>query len=513
MKQVDLIVTGGWVIPAHDLPYITNGAVAVSDGKVLEVGKVKDLLGRYPQAQKVVGNNGYLIMPGLINSHSHGRGLSDFQRGALDNTLETWRLNSPGYVPVPTKEDVMFSAIRLLKSGVTATMHNHIVRGNAESINQQCQQAIEAYREVGIRSLFCLGIKNANPWVYGDNEKFMNNLSQKAQKTLNTSSESFEISDYFSIVRNLYNTYKKDQKTRIGFGPVAPQWCSEDLLLNVKEEADYLGVSIHLHTLQTVFQKIYSLQMYGKSYIEYLFDLGLLDNNLVLGHCVYPTTKDIKLMAENEVGVTHHPTCNLRQRNGISPIFHMLNNGVTVGLGIDGKSINDDDDFIQEMKVCRILHRLPSLELDSPCLTNHQIFKMSTDNGANLIGFKGEIGRLEPGYKADIVLLDVKNMTYPYTYDEHDPIDILLYRGGGRYVDTVLVQGEIVLEKGRPTKVDEVHITNKLAEFASQRPSKKVKDLRDALAEVRHETAHFFSGWTNKIDYDPYYIFNSKKDG
>lgn len=513
MKKVDMIVKGCSVIPAHDITPITDGAIAISNGKVVEVGKEPYISEKYTNVLKVIGGSKYLVIPGLVNSHGHGRGLSDFQRGALDNTLETWLLYSRGYIPVPTYEDVAYSAIRLLKSGVTTTMHNILFPLNIDDLHNECIKSINAYRNVGLRNSFCIGIRNANPWIYGDNKVFIDSLSQNSKNILESMTHNIDPQEYFQLVRDLHDQFLHDPITCIGFGPVAPQWCTADLLQKIKKEADELGLLIHLHTLQTVFQKIYSLKTYGVSLIKYLDGLGLLDQNMVLGHCVFPTMQDLKIMAKKGVGVTHHPTCNLRQRNGIAPVYHMLQEGIKVGLGLDGSGINDDDDFIQEMKICRVLHMLSSLELDSPCLNNNQILMMATDVGAELLGFKDEIGRLEPGYWADMVLLDAQAMTYPFTDNSQSPIDLLLYRGGGRFVDTVLVQGEIVLEKGCPTKVDENQIVDKLAKSSSRPLTFDEKNSRDALSEVRQKIRQFYSGWSEYVDYDPYYVINTKIDG
>ena len=164
---------------------------------------------------------------------------------------------------------------------------------------------------------------------------------------------------------------------------------------------------------------------------------------------------DIELLAETGTAVTHHPSCNLRVRNGISPAFHMLQAGVLVGLGLDGKSINDDDDMIQEMKICYLLHRLPSLELESPHMKARQVFRMATENNAILLGFESQLGRLEPGRLADMALIDYTAMAHPYVDPSHDPIDTLLYRGAGRFVHTVLVNGRVVVEAGRVLTIDE----------------------------------------------------------
>ena len=251
----------------------------------------------------------------------------------------------------------------------------------------------------------------------------------------------------------------------------------------------------------------------GKTLVQHMNDIGFLGRGVVIGHCVWPTEKDIELLAKTGTAVTHHPSCNLRVRNGISPAFHMLKAGVLVGLGLDGKSINDDDDMIQEMKVCYLLHRLASLELDSPHMSARDVFKMTTENNAALLGFGQELGRLEPGRLADMVLLDYQKMCHPFVDPSHDPIDVLLYRGLGKHVHTVMVNGRIVVQDGKLLTIDEEAIAGRLAEAASRPRTDKEKALVQAMDELKHHVIRYYEGWAKKIRTEPFFMTNSRIDG
>jgi cytosine/adenosine deaminase-related metal-dependent hydrolase len=242
-------------------------------------------------------------------------------------------------------------------------------------------------------------------------------------------------------------------------------------------------------------------------------DIGFLGRGLVIGHCVWPTEADIELLAQTETAVTHHPSCNLRVRNGIAPVFHMLQAGVLVGLGLDGKSINDDDDFIQEMKVCFLLHRIPSLELDSPYLRARQVFEMATENNATLLGYSTELGRLEPGRFADLVLLDYDEMCYPFVDSSHDPIDTLLYRGRGRHVHTVMVNGRIVVEEGKLLTLDEDALGTRLAQAASRPRTETEKAMTKAMDALRAHVVRHYQDSSKTVAYEPYFTMNSRIDG
>jgi len=512
MSGVTMLVRAGHLVPSHDQPVIHGGAVAVVGDKIEAVGAYEDLLMRYPKAERIGGDQ-FLLIPGLINGHGHGRGLTDFQRGALDNTLESWLLDTRKYIPVSTYDDIAYSAARLLKSGVTTAMHNHILK-DPTAFRQEFDEGLKAYSDAGMRVQFNPGVRNDNPFVYGDNKAFLATLPETLRKILTTPQPAGSLSaaNFVEAVRALYKQYQSPM-CRIGFGPLAPQWCTNDLLLEVRKAAIELNSPIHVHAVQSIFQKVYGLQFLGKTLVQHMSDIGFLGRGVVVGHCVWPTEKDIELLTKTGTAVTHHPSCNLRVRNGISPAYHMLKAGVLVGLGLDGKSINDDDDMIQEMKVCYLLHRLPSLELDSPHMSARDVFKMTTENNAALLGFGQEIGRLEPGRLADMVLLDYENMCRPFVDPSHDPIDVLLYRGQGKHVHTVMVNGRIVVKNGKLLTMDEEAIAGRLAEAASRPRTEKEKALVQAMDELKHHVIRYYKAWPKKVKTEPYFMINSRTDG
>jgi cytosine/adenosine deaminase-related metal-dependent hydrolase len=506
------IVRAGTLVAAHDRPAVSDGAVVVSGERIEAVGAYDEILKLYPEAT-TIGGDRFLLVPGLINGHGHGRGLTDFQRGALDNTLESWLLDTRKYIPVSTYDDIAYSAARLLKSGVTTAMHNHILK-DPVAYREEFDEGLKAYSDAGMRVQFNPGVRNDNPFVYGDNKSFLDSLPETLRKILTTPppAGSLSAANFVEAVRSLHRQYQSPM-CRIGFGPLAPQWCTNDLLLEIRKAALELGAPIHVHAVQSIFQKVYGLRFLGKTLVQHMKDIGFLGRGVVVGHCAWPTEKDIGILAETGTAVTHHPSCNLRVRNGISPAYHMLKAGVLVGLGMDGKSINDDDDMIQEMKVCYLLHRLPSLELDSPHMTAREVFKMTTENNAVLLGFGQELGRLEPGRLADMVLLDYEKMCRPFVDPSHDPIDVLLYRGLGKHVHTVMVNGRIVVKNGTLLTLDEEAIAARLAEAASRPRTEKEKALVQAMDELEHHVIRYYEGWPKKVKTEPYFMINSRTDG
>ncbi|MBW2042962.1 MAG: amidohydrolase family protein, partial [Deltaproteobacteria bacterium] len=269
------IVRAGILVAAHDQPSISEGAVAVSGERIEAVGLYRDLARQYAQA-RTIGGDRFLLIPGLINGHGHGRGLTDFQRGALDNTLESWLLDTRKYLPVSTYDDIALSAIRLLKSGVTTAMHNHILKDPVD-YQGEFEEGLRAYSDAGMRTQFNPGVRNANPFIYGDNKAFLERLPEKLRTLLITPPPPGSLSgeNFVEAVKELHKR-SDSPMSRIGFGPLAPQWCTDDLLMQVRRAAHTLQAPVHVHAVQSIFQKVYGLQFLGKTLIQHMHDIGFL---------------------------------------------------------------------------------------------------------------------------------------------------------------------------------------------------------------------------------------------
>ena len=186
--------------------------------------------------------------------------------------------------------------------------------------------------------------------------------------------------------------------------------------------------------------------------MAHLDDLCFLGPELSCAHAVWLTDNDIDLLAGSRTTVCHNASSNLRLKNGIAPVNAMLAKGVNVSVGTDSTAINDDDDMLQEIRLLSKLHRQPSLA--APAVNSHQALRMATLNAAQPTFFHDRIGALEKGRRADMVLLDMSGIEEPYFDPDINVVDALLYRGKARQVDTVMIDGQVVLRDGRFTKID-----------------------------------------------------------
>jgi len=511
--MMDLLVRGQYVIISaeeEEKDILLNGAVLISEGRIIEVGKYADLKEKYPKVD-IKGNGKQLLMPGLIDGHSHGEGLSTIQRGMTFDFLENGLIDWVGLAEIDPELNAMLSAIRHLRSGCTTMHHNYW--GEEPNLLKNAVKTIQGYRKTGIRLAYSPGGRNINTLAL-DEVEFIKTLPIElrkfAQGMVCTDKQGF-IEKYLELFEELYSRYN-DSETRILLGPSWVQGSTKNFLMRVKEKSDQFGkVQIHLHALQTYIQKAYSQKKFGKSMVAYLDDLGLVDNNLTLGHGVFLTETDIELLALKGASITHHPSCNLAVRNGIAPVYNLYRKGVNVALGIDDKGINDDEDAIMELRMIHKLHRISNFDLvDTPPLSGFDVLKMGTVNSARVCGFPGEIGTLKPGMKADLILIDLNEILEdPWMSLDLNIVEIFIHRAMGRHVNTVIVGGKVVMENRKILTLD----VNDLYAEVRKTASKGVREEQKLFAKNLQKIKPYYHAWyTDWIQpkYEPFYILNSK---
>ncbi len=248
----------------------------------------------------------------------------------------------------------------------------------------------------------------------------------------------------------MFNKYHLKDKGLITvmIGPHAPYTCTPDYLKDCCHTAKGLGAGLHIHLAETKTETSTIKERYGKSSIELCYDLGILDSTVLAAHCVHLNDQEIKMIKETGVNVAHNPTSNLKLASGFAPIKEYVENGINVALGTDGASSNNNLNMFEEMHLAGIIHKAVN---DSAVVINaHEVLKMATVNGARALGLKN-IGKIEEGYTADIVLIDTDK---PHFYPRHSMLSNIVYSAQGSDVDTVIVNGEVLLKGGEYTKLD-----------------------------------------------------------
>jgi cytosine/adenosine deaminase-related metal-dependent hydrolase len=488
---------------------ITDGAVFQRDGVIEDVGPYETLKSRYA-ADEEIGGPGYIVIPGLVNAHHHGRGVTPLQMGTCDDSLETWILAGWGRRPYDLYLMILYTALRMIESGTTTIMYNH-ARTPVAGLEDDIAQVMRAFQDAGMRVAFSVYYIHQNRLVYSSDEQFLASLPSDLADGLRRylAANSISADDYFALFESTYRKYGADPsgKVRVLLSPANVQWDSDDFLQQTKEYAARYNTGIHMHLVETFYQKEYGLRTWGKTPVAHLNDLEFLGPELSCAHAVWLTADDIELLAQSGATVCHNASSNLRLKSGIAPVNNMLSRGVNVAMGTDSHAINDDDDMVQEMRLVSKLHRQPGI--GAPAINSYQVLSMATANAAAPTFFHDQIGALEKGRRADLALLDLSAIEEPYLEPDISPVDALLYRGKARDVDTVIINGEVMLQGGRSTRVNKAEVVKELKDRFSRPLEPSALEARQMVRQLLPYVERFYESW-QVVDSPPHYQHNSR---
>jgi len=511
-----IVARGRWLIvdpatlPEHGL--VENGAVAVEGGKVVAAGTYREVRSEWPGAREI-GSEHHLVLPGLINAHHHGRGLTSAQLGVLDDALAPLLVDFACMRPIDAYLDTAYSAAQLIRSGVTTVIVGGFPRDPGEYA-AEIGDSLQAYHDVGIRVSFGVELMdqhNFAPTV--SDEDFIDSLPADAAESLIAAMSAFNslsVDETFALVESLHKEYLSHPRIDILLAPVAPQLCSDDMLRRVRQVATDLGTGIQMHCLESMYVARITRARYGRSAVEHLHELGVLGPDVSLAHGVWISERDCELCASTATSICHNPSSNLRVQAGVLPTSGLLARGVNVAIGTDGMSLNDDEDLLQELRLAAKLGQLEGGVTDGPAISSFDALRMATTNAAHAALRAGAIGRLCVGCEADLVLVDTTRLSGPYLDPRLNVIDSLLYRARGADVDTVMIGGTLVMEDRRLLTIDAPQLEASLRASALAEPTEEFMRFREALATVR---ANVVTAYADVLDGDdePWLKVNSRK--
>lgn len=499
--------------PCDENGWIDDGAIAVTGDRVTEAGTYAELRARHPGAP-VIGDGRQILMPGLIDAHTHGYGLTRIQGGVGYDFLENMLLDEPWRIALPSDLAAALTAVRHLCAGGTALHHTGWDDLGPKAV-ETAEKAIGAYRDKGIRFAYSPAIRNVNRFACDEKdflETLPDDLRALAEPFTDYDPDADEES-FFEVFEHLHAKYD-GPGTKIILGPSWAHGGTPKLFERIRKRSEELGgIPIHFHTLQTPHQRAYGYRKYGKSLLAHLDDMGLVGPNTVFGHMVWISADDIALLAERGASVTHHASCNLQVRNGISPVFELLRAGVNVAMGIDDKSINDDEDPFMEMRLIHQLHRVPGFDLENtPPLRGWDVLRMATVNAARVMGFGETLGVLKPGRFADAVLLDADPiLNAPWASPDADLSELVVSRAKGSNVKTVLVGGRVVYDDGKFADFDVDALYAEVRDFCDRGLSDDQRARQEPIRRLMAHHQRWHNAMLEDLDFgEPFYRLNGR---
>ena len=487
-----------------------DSALLVEADRIVEVGKWTALRARHPEAE-IFGSERHLVLPGFINAHHHGRGISGVALGIPDDFLEHWLLDYWRIPPLDVYLDTLYSNLRMIRSGVTTVLHSSYAREWGRIEAETCD-ALRAHADAGLRVAYAVGFEDRVRLVFGDQAGFLaslpDDLARRTRTLMQPASEA-ETERYFEFVSELREQSAGNPALRVLHGPSWHVWCSRRLLERIAEDAHEKGLGIHLHVLESPLERDHARQHYGTDCVSYLNALGVRGGMVSFAHGTWLSESEIERCAASGVSVCHNPSSNLRLRNGIAPVAHMIERGVNVALGMDSWGVNSDDDILSEMRLAAMLHRLPSRRRFGACPDAFDLLRMLTVSGARAATFD-DLGRLCPGSPADAVLLDFERMAEPWLDDTVHPVEAFVHLARSRHVDTVIAAGEPLYHEGRFPSVDEEAIARELAAVAAAPVSSEFRSFSRTLSELRPHVVRHYEDWPTGEGAGPFHVTSGR---
>jgi 5-methylthioadenosine/S-adenosylhomocysteine deaminase len=418
---VDLIVRGGTVVTMDaERHVIENGAVAVKGGRIVSVGSVTDIDRTYT-AREVVNARGKVIIPGLINGHTHVpmtlfRGLAD------DLDLQEW-------------------------------LTKYIFPAEAKNVTEE-------FVRVGTRLGLAEMIRGGTT-TYCDMYYFEDAIADETSKAgmrgvLGETVIDFPVADNktnaeaMAYVERFVKKWQGSPLVVPAIAPHAPYTVSEEHLKAIRAFSDRTGVPIVTHISETRREVDDSIKAKGASPVDYLNRIGFLNNRVIAAHMVWPSAEELGLLKQLGVGIVHNPQSNMKLASGVAPVPEMLKEDLPVGLGTDGAASNNDLNLWEEMDTAAKLHKL--ISKDPKVVNAVEAFEMATIRGARALHLGKEIGSIEKGKRADLVIVDLDDLNQTPSYNIYSD---LVYATKAGDVQTVIIEGRVVMRDRRLLTLNE----------------------------------------------------------
>ncbi len=492
-----LLVTAGEVVASVDqdgtVHSLSDGGVLISDGQVAAVGHADDLRHAYPDAP-TIGGRDVIAVPGFVNGHHHS-GLTPVQLGVAPESLEVWSPTLVKAPPVDPYLDTLVSGLEMLRSGVTTVQHLTSVHDDPSSDSDDL--ILRAYTDLGMRVSYSVGVLDQNRLFLDQQESIVAGLPAPFDVEIARWLAATRVPAAEQLQRGYYDLKARWDggaagRIRIQLAPTNLHWCSDEALQLVSAASEADDVPMHMHLLETPYQRVYGFRRSPRGAVGHLADLNVLSRRLTIGHGVHVDDEDMGVLAEHDVSVCHNPSSNLRMKSGIAPVTRYLNRGIRVAIGIDEAGLADDRDMLLEMKLAYNLHRRPGTATRVP--TTGEVLAMATSNGAGTTPYGDAVGQLTPGANADLVLVDRRRLAGAYLSGTVPVQDALVHRGRPQHIRTVLVNGEIVVDDGAVVTVNEDDLFTEIrARMAVAWPGRKDAERRaDVLADAARR---YYAGW------------------
>jgi len=431
-----ILIENSTLVTVNDKDEIIKRGYLFIDNDIISDMASGDAPYKYKNADVVIDGQLKATIPGMVNAHTHL--FQTFIRGlADDKPLLDWLKTAIWPVAHEMKEEEAYFAgmvglIENIRGGATSIIDHQYIHADSHNDDGVCQAA----DETGVRFLLARG------WADMD---YHPTLMETPERIIN---ETARLRDKWEI--------NGKGKTRVEYGPLIPWGCSDETMLSTYKMSKQWGAGTHIHVAETKTEVDMNLELRGKRHIEWLADLGILGPDFQLVHSVWLSDQELELIEKYKAVIVHCPVSNMYLASGVARVPEMLAKGIKVALATDGPGSNNNQDMIAVLKTTALLHKVNTL--NAMVLLPEDILRMACRGGSFAFGLPEKIGSLEIGKKADVVLMDLDT---PMAMPVHRVPSALIYNLSTRDVDTVIVDGKILMRNKEILVVDEKSILSR----------------------------------------------------
>jgi cytosine/adenosine deaminase-related metal-dependent hydrolase len=397
------------------------------------------------------------IIPAFVNAHDHARPTAS-SFGAVNMPLESWIIRSAFGTPPDPYLAAASALARSAQAGCASMMIHYTRPSGTMPLIEEAKAIARAADDVGLRMAFALAVRDQNPIVYGDSGPVLSGLAAEDRKTVEELFVRPAMSprDYIALTEAIASEIT-GPKIDVQFGPAGVQWCSRPLLEAIAENSALTGRRVHMHLLETIYQRAYADQHFPGGVVNYLRDIGLLTKRLTLAHCIHARPDELEIIAASGARIVTNYSSNLHLHSGLAPIAAAHQCGCAIAVGVDGLALDEDDDVIREMRLVQMAHGGLGFKRT---WTRPEFFSLAIRNGRAATGAPGS-GALAAGAPADFVVIDLDRLDRDRIMPV-DPLQLLFARGNASVVCDVVVDGRTIVRDGKPTGVDLLAIEQEL---------------------------------------------------
>ena len=482
----ETLVHADWLLARPGDPAQRGAAIRIEGGRIAAVETAAPT------------GNGLIALPGLANAHDHARAFRTTAFGAFDKPLEGWLF----YLGVvPGVDPYLAAATSLARSAMRGVGRVMVHYTRAQGLTDPLTEAMavaRAARDVGTHVGFAVALRDRQPLAYAESAQVLPHLPAAIRDSVaaRLAGPQPAPAAQMALADEIAAACQGDG-FNVQYGPNAVQWCSDELLGLVAEASARHGRQVHMHLLETRYQREWADHAYPGGIVAHIKALGLLSPRLTLAHCAHARPGELEMIAESGAVIAVNTSSNLSLRSGIAPVAEMLRRGCKVAMGLDGCAFDEDDDALREMRLLYHLHKGLGYEV---AMTQAQGFALACRHGRQAVSGIAGAGTVEAGEPADLLLLDGHTLMEDHIFDDVPVLDFVLARANATHVRQVIVAGKTIVSDGVATGVDYPAL---MAELMAQLKSKldpadtwraTVQSLDAALKPFYLQGRHFGCG-------------------